>query len=152
MALIECPECGWEVSDTAAACPKCAYRLGAGTLPVTGGVGEESGIQRWWPTASVLGRLGVGACLLFLARVEQELGAPTGILGLLVAGSAIPAWYRHKLARLQAGSIDTALEDRLEDRLLDQERRHLEQLADLEERLEFTERLLTKQREQIGPG
>ena len=29
---------------------------------------------------------------------------------------------------------------------------HQEQIADLEERIEFAERLLTKQREQIGPG
>lgn len=27
MALIKCPECGTEVSDKAAACPKCAYPL-----------------------------------------------------------------------------------------------------------------------------
>ena len=28
MALIECPECGREVSDRAAACPHCAYPIG----------------------------------------------------------------------------------------------------------------------------
>ena len=27
MALIECPECGHEVSDTAETCPNCGYRL-----------------------------------------------------------------------------------------------------------------------------
>ena len=27
MALIKCPECGTEVSDKAAACPKCAYPI-----------------------------------------------------------------------------------------------------------------------------
>jgi len=45
-----------------------------------------------------------------------------------------------------------AVVDRLEDRIADLELRHQEQIADLEERLEFAERLLTKQREQIGPG
>jgi len=40
----------------------------------------------------------------------------------------------------------------VEDRMVELEHRHLEQIADLEERIEFTERLLTKQREQIGPG
>ena len=29
---------------------------------------------------------------------------------------------------------------------------HAEQIADLEERMEFTERLVTRNREQIGPG
>ena len=28
MALIKCPECGNEVSDKAAACPRCAYPIG----------------------------------------------------------------------------------------------------------------------------
>ena len=27
MALVKCPECGTEVSDKAAACPKCAYPI-----------------------------------------------------------------------------------------------------------------------------
>ena len=27
MALIKCPECGKEISDTAKACPNCGYRL-----------------------------------------------------------------------------------------------------------------------------
>ena len=158
MALIECPECGWEVSDTATACPKCAYLLGAGTLPVARGV-EESEIQRWWPTASIIGRIAVGMGLMFLARVEQEMGAPIGILGLLVAGSAIPTWIRYKIERARVGQIDTAPVDGLEDRIADLEHRHaeleqrqLEQITDLEERIDFAERLLTKQREQIGPG
>ncbi len=29
MALINCPECGTEVSDAAGACPKCGYPLKA---------------------------------------------------------------------------------------------------------------------------
>ncbi len=45
-----------------------------------------------------------------------------------------------------------AVVDRLEDRIANLELRHQEQIADLDERLEFAERLLTKQREQIGPG
>ena len=34
MALIECPECGREVSSSAAVCPECAYPVGAGTPAV----------------------------------------------------------------------------------------------------------------------
>jgi hypothetical protein len=72
-------------------------------------------------------------------------------LGLVVASSAIPTWLRHKMERLRVG-VDPALVDRLEDRIAELEHRHLEQMTDLEERIEFAERLLTKQREQIGPG
>ncbi len=35
MALIKCPECGTDISDKAAACPKCAY-------PIAGISTEES--------------------------------------------------------------------------------------------------------------
>ena len=151
MALIECPECGWEVSDTAAACPKCAYRLG-GALSVSRSEATSLSTERsWWPAASIIGRIGVGAFLMFLARVEQEFGAGVGLLGLVVAGSAVPAWFRHKMERLRVGA-DPALVDRLEDRIAELEHLHLEQMTDLEERIEFAERLLTKQREQIGPG
>ncbi len=97
--------------------------------------------------------------MVFLARVEQEFGNATGLLGLLVAGSAIPTWIRYRIERARVGQIATAPVDGLEDRIADLEHRHaeleqrqLEQITDLEERIEFAERLLTKQREQIGPG
>ena len=151
MALIECPECGWEVSDTAAACPKCAYRLG-GTPSVTPPRAvSESAIRSWWPAASIIGRVAVGGILMLLTMAEQELGAGTGLLGLVVAGSAIPTWFRYKMELSRSG-VDTALVDHLEDRIAELEHRHQEQMADLEERIDFAERLLTKQREQIGPG
>ena len=47
---------------------------------------------------------------------------------------------------------DAALADGIADRILDMEHTHREQIADLEERVEFTERMLSKQRDQIGPG
>lgn len=88
---------------------------------------------------------------MFLTAAEAELGVGTGLLGMVVAGSALPTWYFHRMER-RAGSPDTALVDGLEDRMGELEHRHLEQMADLEERIEFAERLLTKQRGQIGPG
>ena len=160
MALIECPECAWEVSDTASACPKCAYRLGAGQPAVSHPRAVSVSTKHsWWPAASIVGRVGLGGILILLARVEQELGLGTGLLGLIVAGSAIPTWIRHKMEEARVGQIDTAPVDGLEDRIADLEYRHaeleqrqLEQITDLEERIEFAERLLTKQREEIGPG
>ncbi len=151
MALIECPECGREVSDSAAVCPECAYPIGAGTAPVPPRAVSGSTKRRWWPAVDILGRIAVGGILMFLTAAEAELGVGTGLLGLVVAGSALPTWYFHRMER-RAGSPDTALVDGLEDRMGELEHRHLEQMADLEERIEFAERLLTKQRGQIGPG
>ena len=159
MALIECPECGREVSSSAGACPQCAYPVGTGTPAVSSRAVSGSPTHSWWNTASIVGRIGVGGILVLLARVEQELGAGTGLLGLLVAGSAIPTWIRYRIERARVGQIDTAPVDGLEDRIADLEHRHaeleqrqLEQITDLEERVEFAERLLIKQREEIGPG
>ncbi len=38
MALIKCPECKADVSDNAAACPKCGYALGGSTIMKVVGV------------------------------------------------------------------------------------------------------------------
>ena len=152
MALIECPECGREVSDSAAVCPECAYPVAAGTLPVPPRAVSGSTRRPSWIAVSIIGRIAVGGIILFLTAAEQELGAGTVLVGLLVAGSAIPTWFRHKMERLRPGWADTALVDGLEDRMVELEHRHLDQMTDLEERIEFAERLLTKQREQIGPG
>ena len=69
MALIECRECGREVSSSAAACPECAYPVGTRTRrsrvpqPV---VSEPSG-RPWWKTAiPILGRIAVGSLIMVL--------------------------------------------------------------------------------------
>jgi hypothetical protein len=154
MALIDCPECGWEVSDTAAACPKCAYRLGAGAPAVQ----PSRSVTRytksaWWTAASIVGRIGAGVTLWGLAPRGGSGGIDVAVFlaGLLIAGSAIPTWFRYT-AQLKERRVDTGVEDRLEDRILDMEHVHREQIAELEERVDFAERLLTKQQEQIGPG
>lgn len=92
---------------------------------------------------------------------EESVAAVIG--GVLIAVSAIPTWYRYRIERLRAGAGAAELERRIEDRMAEFERRQEEQIdrleqmhsgrmADLEERIDFAERLLTKQREQIGPG
>ena len=151
MALIQCPECGREVSHSAAACPDCAYPVAKGSTTVPSRAAGEPSKPSWWPAVSIIGRIAVGGFLLLLARVEQELGVEMGLVGLLVAGSAIPTWYHHRMERLRSGWADT-LVDGLEDRMVQLEQRHLDQMTDLEERIEFTERLITKQRAQIGPS
>ena len=159
MALIGCPECGREVSSSAAVCPECAYPVGAGTPSVPPRAKSGSTKRPWWTAVSIIGRIAAGGILFLLA---EEGSVAIGLVGLLVAGSAIPTWYRHKMERLRAGWADTALADGLEDRMAEMEHRyreqmvqfeqtHTAQMTDLEERIDFAERLLTKQRQQIGP-
>lgn len=64
---------------------------------------------------------------------------------------------------MRAGAGADDFEQRFEGRMAEFERRqeeqmdrleqmHASRMAELEERIDFAERLLTKQREQIGPG
>ncbi len=151
MALIECPECGREVSSSAAVCPECAYPVMTGTPPVPPRAVKATPKRQWWRTAiSIVGRIAVGATLFLMAETEGSLMAVIG--GLLITGSAIPVWYRDRMERLRAGWADPAPVDGLDDRMAEMEHRHRQQMVELEERVDFAERLLTKQREQIGPG
>ena len=156
MALIDCPECGREVSNSAVACPECAYPVRAGTPSVPPRAVSGSVRRPGWTAVSIVGRIAVGGFLFLLAEPGS---VAIGLVGLVIAGSAIPTWFGYKLERLRAGWADTALVDGLDARMVELEHqhgelehRHLEQMTDLEGRIEFAERLLTKQREQIGPG
>ncbi len=152
--LIECPECGREVSSGAHACPECAYPLEGGSsrrLPASskGGSGLEL-------TKQILGRAILGGILLASGAAYE---APPVILSaLFVWGTALPIWIAAKRAeRLgpggEAGRVGKQLEGRiseLEDRhiqhMADMEDQHNRSIAELEERLDFAERLLTKER------
>ena len=149
MALIECPECGHEVSSSAAVCPECAYPVGTGTPSVPPQAVRGSTKPSWWTAVPIIGRV-AGGGMLFLLAEPGSLGI--GIVGLLIAASAIPTWYHHRMERFKASLPDRALVDGLEDRMAELEHRHSEQMTELGERIEFAERLLSKQREQIGPG
>ncbi len=162
MPLIECPECGREVSSSAAACPECAYPVGTRTHRAPPSVVSGLPKREWWKTAlPILARLAVGAILITGGIEEESVAGLIG--GLLVGGSAIPAWYRDKFDRLGAGRAAAPRDDRLEDQMAEMENRHREQMAhfeqmhtgqiaDLEERIDFTERLLTERRGQAGPS
>ena len=156
MALIDCPECGREVSSSAAVCPVCAYPVSTGTPPVPPRAVSEPPKYRWWKTTiPLLGRVVLGVMLAAIGG-DEEGSVAAVIGGVIIAGSAIPAWYRDKIERLKAGRAAEGLDDRFADRMADLEHRqqvqmdrleqmHTEQMADLEERIDFAERLLTKQ-------
>lgn len=108
---------------------------------------------------SIVGRLTVGAILAAAGGDESEATIAAVIGGLIIGASAIPVFYRDTIERLKAGHAAATLDHRVADRMDELERqyaeladRQLEQASDLEERIDFAERLLTKQREQIGPG
>jgi hypothetical protein len=95
---------------------------------------------------------------MFASGVGWE--APPVIIGsLLIVGSAVPLWLKARRAeRLGAGPDTRAIQDQVERQLLAAEDREAQQYADieqntnriaeLEERLEFMERLLARRREE----
>ncbi len=173
MALIECPECGREVSSSALACPACAYPVATGTPsePVRA-VSPRKMRDRAMLAGQIGARLFVGV-MLIVAGVEwtpEDASIAATIGGILVAGSAIPVWIRARSGQLLSRAeremialVGTGSAARLdEERLATMEQRHREQMtelarmqadqiAELEERVDFAERILTKQREQINP-
>ena len=163
MALIECPECGREVSNSATACPECAYPVGTGTPAEPPRAVKAPPKRQWWRTAmSIVGRLTVGA-ILAGTGVWYEAPAWAAVIGgLIIGASAIPVFYGDRIERLKAGRAGRLLDERFKDQMAEMEHRHREemgqldqmhtaQMAELEERVDFAERLLTKQRGQITP-
>ncbi len=106
MALIECPECGREVSSSAAACPACAYPLQRETPPVSPGAVSRPPNRDWWKTTiSIVGRLGVGGLMVLAGGDESEATIAAVIGGLIIGASAIPVFYRDRVERLRAGRL-----------------------------------------------
>ncbi len=149
MALIECPECGREVSSSAAACPACAYPLATGRPALHhAAVGTHPRSDWLRPGLSIVARIGVGFLLLLAAADGDAMGPAAVVGGLIIGGSAIPTYFRAWKDRLLRERPNPMLSDGLADRILDMEHTHREQMAELEERIDFAERLLTKQREE----
>jgi hypothetical protein len=159
--LIECPECGREVSSNAAACPECAYPVASGKSRLPAGRGGApkggSGLE---VAKQLLGRTIFGGILL-ASGITWE--APPVILSaMFVWATCAPIWIKARRAdKLGAGGEVGRIEKQLERRIAELEDRQVQQFAELEEqqathigeleeRLDFTERLLTKQRGSEG--
>ena len=156
--LIECPECGREVSSKAAACPECAYPLGSGkSRRLAHGGGGSRGGGGLEVAKQLLGRTIFGGILL-ASGITWE--APPVILSaMFVWATCAPIWIKARRAdKLGAGGEVSRVEKQLGGRIAELEDRQLQQIAELEdqqarqigeleERLDFTERLLTKQRD-----
>jgi hypothetical protein len=100
MALIECPECGHQVSDRADACPSCAFPLTdpidtapdrrppAQTVELTGK--KWKGLHLWSALAMVAG-------LLFGVVEDSRLMLVFGISGLIgIAIAKAGTWWYHR--------------------------------------------------------
>lgn len=164
MALIDCPECGIEISHRAQFCPRCGAPNAHGRRRTR----EEHGsfkipmvpLTGLDVVKSIVGRLAL-ATAFFASGVGFD--APPVILGsLILAGSCAPLYLKARRAERRGlaglGPAAADLEDRVEQRLLETEDRIARELAeadrgtvrlaDLEERLEFMERLLAREREE----
>jgi len=95
MALIACTECNSQISDKAAACPKC----GAPTS-------SKKGVVTTQQTSKVFKIFQIVGVLMVIAGVVNCSGTPTGgdpfgtvgllLLGLVVfIGARIGAWWRN---------------------------------------------------------
>ena len=155
MALIDCPECGAEVSDSAYSCLHCA-------CPIAEVGGRwRVGRRRWRPSPAVeavnqiVGRVALAGVLFASGAVWEA--PPVVISAVVVVGSALRIWGRMRRGDLPGGFHRAALEGlqarvtELEDQQANQAteaEQYARQVGELEERLDFTERLLTRRTEE----
>lgn len=89
MALIECPECGVQVSSSAESCPKCGYPIaGAGPNQAHGG-----NVQTIEQTSKYLK---IQQLLSILLIIASFFALGSGDVGAAVAGPALLVgvlWY-----------------------------------------------------------
>lgn len=107
MTLIECPECGREVSDQAEACPDCAFPISAEQDLSQGGSEEVQTIEATGKSYKAQMALGVagmvlGVIVLVAGAANESTGA--SIFGATIAGTGLlaylsgraSAWWEHE--------------------------------------------------------
>ncbi len=109
MALIKCPECGADVSDKAAACPKCAHPIVESSTPEQVQIVKAQTIKKTAKKHKVQILIGVflmilGFFLIISSVSGQQFNVLTGILGALATiGGVIrlviaefSSWWHHE--------------------------------------------------------
>lgn len=109
MALINCPECGRQVSDKAVSCPGCGYAVAAATVSSgdTQGVSTSKKVQTVELTAKRYKLQQLLAALLIAIGVVIVIGSPpeskSAVPGLMIfAGlvwfivARILIWWHHR--------------------------------------------------------
>lgn len=64
MALINCEECGKEVSSKALACPHCGFKLGVESPKQVDDTNSKTEGQLLWDTVATAGKIAMVACLI----------------------------------------------------------------------------------------
>lgn len=98
MALIDCPECGRQVSDRAPACPACGYpRQGQAKAPVHRAVQTIELTGKRWKALQLVSvmvmLLGLALGIAGHATLLVVLCVP-GLIGLVVA--RVGMWWGHR--------------------------------------------------------
>lgn len=160
MARIECPECESVIPAEVTFCPECGFAIKTGKVP-----DRSSAAPAGLPvvpltmldiTKSIVGRLLIGAGML---ATGIGFEAPPGVLlALAVWGSAIPLYLKARKAH-RAGPLAghreleeavrkqlTAARDATERQLASVDL-NASRIAELEERIDFMERLVARERE-----
>jgi len=151
MAFTDCPECGLAISERAAACPRCGF-----PLKPRQDVRYVTGLSALDAAKSIVGRVVLGVAI-FSSGVAFD-APPVILCSMVLLGSTIPVWLKaRKFERLRAGAVAPPIESAPKSRLVAAEshgRPHLteleqasQQVEDLQERLEFLERLVAKRHE-----
>lgn len=159
MALIECPECSTVASTEATFCPQCGYPFKnlKQRGPASPGSVPFISLTILDVTRSIVGRVLFGG-LVFATGIGFD-APPAIILALLAWGSALPLYLKARKAhRLGPFAGHREIEQAVVKQITearDEARRELagidinaSRITELEERLDFMERLLAKYREQ----
>ena len=84
MALISCPECGKQISDTTPACPHCGYALSVAQSSVSGPTPTKIGAAKDGVGAGI-GLIAAGLVMGAGSLVLLILFLPLGIMGMVCA-------------------------------------------------------------------
>lgn len=101
--LIQCVECGREISDKAAACPGCGAPIASGTGAKAEAVAVPSGdsvqtieqTSKKWKGLQLAGSLAIALGIVFMFAGSMGLGAFLGFIGILayIYGRAGGWWH-----------------------------------------------------------
>ena len=155
------------MSDGALACPQCGLPIkrGQGRTPQRIPDVPRISLTSLDIAKSIIGRVGLAAGF-FASGVAWE-APPVIILSIVLGVSGVPLWLKARKAERLGGTSDTdVIEQRVGRALVEAEDRDMQQIVDIEqnasrivdveERLDFMERLLAKhrdeQQEKLGPG
>ena len=111
MALIDCPECGTQVSSAAPSCPKCGFPIGSAlakqehvqVAPPTASAPKVQTVEQTskiWKSMELLGVvLTFGGCGSYFVGDFSDLGAArllAMVAGVLLwATGSVLAWWHH---------------------------------------------------------